>query len=70
VLSQNVTVGDSSNESCVSIAVVNDNLVENDQTFNVTMTTMDSRLLLVNDVVPVVILADSADSEFVCVDVC
>ena len=67
MLSENVTVGNTSNLVCVPISIVNDNLLEADQNFNVVMTTMDPRLSLVNATVEVVIVSDPADSEFVVV---
>ena len=65
--SKNVTVGNTSNEVCVSISIVNDSLLEADQNFSVVMTTMDSKLSLVNATVEVVVVSDPADSEFVVV---
>ena len=50
-------------EACVNISIVNDDIVEYDETFNVTMTTTNGRLVLINNMAEVTILSDPTDGE-------
>ena len=59
----NLTIWAGMMQSCVNISIVNDDIVEYDETFSVTMTTMNDRLVLINNVAEVTILSDPTDGE-------
>ena len=62
-LYENLTIVAGTMQSCVDIIIVNDDIVEDDETFSVTMTTTNGRLVPIDDMAEVTILSDPTDSE-------